>query len=73
MIATIFTHPITLRFTDQLWFLMPLCVAVAVVYKTIRTQNIARLALEIVVLVGYMIAGLVALGAGLWALQRYWP
>lgn len=73
MIVALFTHPITLRFTDQLWFLMPLCVAVAVVYKTVRTQNIARLALEVVVLVGYMIVGLVALGAGLWALQRYWP
>jgi len=71
--STLFRNPMTLPFYSLLWFLPPLCVAVAVVYKTVRTENLRRLPLEILVLMGYMIVGLVALGAGLWVIQEYWP
>lgn len=70
---TIFKNPVVLHFSEHLWFLLPLCVAVAVVYKTIRTQNLRRLPIEIAVLLAYMAAGLAIMGAGLWVLHEYWP
>ena len=73
MTATLFINPIAIPFKSQLWLLLPLCVAVATIYKTIRTDNIRRLHIEILVLVVHIIAGLVVLGAGLWAIDTYWP
>ena len=74
MIAwTLFKHPMTLHFDSLLWLLIPLCAAVAIVYKTVRTQNIRRLHLEILYLMAYMIGGLVILGIILWAAHQYWP
>jgi len=71
--TTLFYNPIHLSDTAQLWLALPLCAAVAIVYKTIRLKDLHRLWLEIAVLVGYMIAGLVALGVSLWLIQEYWP
>jgi hypothetical protein len=71
--STLFHNPMQISWLDQLWFLLPLCVAVAIVYKTIRSNNLRRLPLEILALVGYMLAGLTALGGGMWLLQSYWP
>lgn len=68
-----FFEPITLSFDSLLWLLMPLCAAVAIIYKTVRTQNIRRLYLEIIVLIVYMFGGLIALGAALWLVHEYWP
>lgn len=70
---TIFKNPVILPFSAHLWFLLPLCVAVAVVYKTIRTNDLRRLPIEIVVLIAYMTAGLAIMGVGLWVLHEYWP
>ena len=53
--------------------LIPLCISVAVVYKTIRVKKLRRLPVAVAGLIGYMLVGLVALGAALWATQRYWP
>ena len=36
-------------------------------------ETLHRLHVEILVLIAYMIAGLAALGLGLWALHQYWP
>lgn len=74
MIAwTLFYNPVE-RFSDlgQLLMMLPLLVAVAVIYKTIRTRNIRRLPIEILNLIGYMIGGLTVLGVALWGIQRYW-
>lgn len=74
MIAwTLFYNPIPFRSGSLLWLLLPLCATVAVVYKTVRTQDVRRLPVEILSLLGYMTAGLVALGAVLWVIQAYWP
>jgi len=51
-----------------LWLMLPLLVAVAVTYKTVRTTDLRRLWLEILLLLAYMAAGLVALGALIWAI-----
>ena len=73
MMGTLFVNPITIPIKYQLWLLLPLCAAVATVYKTIRVTDIRRLYIEILSLLAYMVAGLVALGVALWALHTYWP
>lgn len=70
MIAwTLFYHPVTLPASWALWMVLPVLLAVAVVYKTLRTENLRRLPLEIAALMGYMVGGLVVLGVGLWLVQ----
>ena len=69
----LFTLPMELHFDSLLWPLLPLCASVAITYKTVRTRDIGRLWLQIAALLAYMIGGLMALGAALWLLQRYWP
>lgn len=72
MIAwTLFYNPISLSSDNVLWLLIPLCTAVAVVYKTVRTKDLARLWREILALVLYMLGGLTLLAAGLWAIHTY--
>ena len=70
---TLFYNPMNLTFHGLLYLLVPLCLSVAVVYKTIRVKHLRRLPVAIAGLIGYMLVGLLALGAGLWAIQRYWP
>lgn len=69
----LFYKPMVLSADSQLWPLLPLCAAVAIVYKTVRTEDLKRLGLQILLLITYMIGGLVALGLGLWLLHTYWP
>ena len=72
MIAwTLFLHPMRLGGQSVLYLILPLCVAVATVYKTVRTKNLRRLWLETLVLIGYMILGLIALAIGLFVLLEY--
>ena len=65
---TIFTHPMALKSTSLLWLVIPLCASVAITYKTIRTNNLRQLPLEVLMLVIYMVVGLAALCAGLYLL-----
>lgn len=74
MIAwALFYNPITLGFYGELWLLLPLCAAVAIVYKTVRTHHPRHLPREILALMAYMVVGLVVLCTGLWLIQEYWP
>ena len=52
-----------------LWLILPLCVVVAVVYKTVRINDIRKLPRQIAALMVYMVGGLVLLGAVLWLVQ----
>ena len=69
----LFVKPMTLHFYSLLWMLMPLCLSVAIIYKTVRITDLSRLPLEVVRLVVYMAIGLVALGGVLWLIHEYWP
>jgi len=73
MIGELFVHPHVLSFNTILWLVVPLCVSVAVVYKTIRVNSLRQLPRQAATLVILMLAGLFALGAGLWAIHEYWP
>ena len=65
----IFYNPLTIPHSLALWGVLPLCLSVAVVYKTIRTKNLRSLPVEIPVLIAYMVGGLILLSAILWAVQ----
>jgi hypothetical protein len=73
MIAQLFVHPQAIPFDMILWLLLPLCASVAIVYKTIRVDNLRQLPRQAGILIIFMLAGLVALGAGLWIIHEYWP
>ncbi len=72
-LATLFYNPLHLPASATLWLVLPLCAAVAIVYKALRVTHVRRLPREAAALIVYITAGLVAVGAGLWALQNYWP
>ena len=63
MIAAIslFTHPLPLPSWALPVMLLPLCLAVAVIYKAVRVVDVRRLGVEILTLFLYMLAGLAAL------------
>jgi hypothetical protein len=69
----LFYHPMTLPVGLVLWLVIPLSIGVVVIYKTVRTDTLRRLPIQIAVLVAYVLAGLAALGAGLYLIQEYWP
>jgi len=73
MIATIFQNPMTISSTTAMWMLLPICTAVAVIYKTIRAEHLRDIPREVIVLMIYMLVGLTVLGGSLWAVQEYWP
>jgi len=68
----LFTYPMDLSFQAALWLVLPLCASVSIVYKTVRTEDVRRLPVEVAGLFAYMIIGLVALGVALWAIHSYW-
>jgi hypothetical protein len=53
--------------------LLPLLLSVAVIYKTVRLDDLRRLPMQVLMLMLYMIGGLGALAVGLWALHTFWP
>ena len=61
VIATIFYHPIHLPWSIEPWLLIPLCISVGIVYKTLRTDDLSRLLAEIVKFSVYTLLGLTAL------------
>jgi hypothetical protein len=63
-------YPMSLPPAWTLWMLIPLCVSVAVVYKTCRVEHPRELPRELVILVAYMLGGLTVLGVGLWLIQK---
>ncbi len=70
MMATLFWHPMTLDSSSTIWLLIPLCISVAITYKTIRIQRLSQLPMQILQLVIYMLGGLALLGGALWAIQE---
>ncbi len=69
----IFHHPLTISFDMELWLVLPLLLAVGLVYKTLRVRRPADLPREMVFLAVYMAGGLVLLCLALWMAHEYWP
>ncbi len=70
---TIFYNPMSLPFNSLLWLLLPLCGAVAIIYKTCRVGKISRLWPQIISLLVYMVVGLAALCVVLWVVLELAP
>ena len=70
MAWTMFLNPMTIPAAAVLWMILPLCLTVAIVYKTIRTDDLAKLPRQVAGLMAYMAGGLALLGAALWLVQR---
>jgi hypothetical protein len=70
-LGALFYNPMTFSCNSLLWLMLPILVSVTIIYKTLRTQNIRRLPLEILGLLVYMVVGVVGLGVGLWFIQAY--
>jgi hypothetical protein len=70
MLAMLFVHPMEISTTTALWLVLPLCLCVTVVYKTVRTHNLQQLPRQIAVLMAYITGGLVVLAVGLWLVQQ---
>ncbi len=66
----IFKHPVQLGI-DHIWLVIPLCIVLAVVYKTIRVRHLRQLPLQILGLWAYIFVGLATLAAALWLLLEY--
>ena len=71
ILATLFVNPIQIDPATSIFWMIPLCIAVAVVYRTIRTHNLRTLPREIVTLSVCLIGGLAALMAILWTAQTF--
>ncbi len=56
---------------NHMWLVVPLCAAVAVVYKTIRVERLRELPRQILGLWLYMALGLTALAGALYFLVEY--
>jgi uncharacterized membrane protein YGL010W len=57
----------------MLWTLLPLCLVVSIIYKTIRIPTLGRLWWEILSMFGYIVCLLIAMGTAAWLIVTYWP
>lgn len=73
MLATLFYNPIELPFKTVLWYIIPLCLAVSIIYKTIRAEKVSQIPKQVAFLMVYMTAGLLGVGLVLWLIHTYWP
>lgn len=70
MLAALFTHAIELSGRERLLLMLPLCLAIAIVYKAIRTENLHKLPAAALSLWVTIVVGMSAVGVGLWVLFR---
>ncbi len=63
-----FTTAMTLGGKERLLLMLPLCLSIAVVYKTTRLENLREVPTAALLLWATIILGMSAVGFGLWAL-----
>ncbi len=66
IIAGIFTSGMILTGWQRMLLMLPLCLSIATVYKTLRTDNPKELPSAVIVLWGTIVVGMGAVGVGLW-------
>ena len=69
MIGTLFYNSCQVPWSATIWFVIPLCFSVTIVYKTVRIGNLRKLPIQSVMLMGYLLGCLLVLGVGLWLIQ----
>lgn len=53
------------------WLLLPLCLGVSIVYKSVREESMSRVPAEALKATFWIVAGMAAAAAGLFAMVRY--
>ncbi len=62
----LFTTPIELTGIQRFLLMLPLCLSIAIVYKTTRCRNLRDVPAAALVLWVTIVAGMYAVGLGLW-------
>lgn len=65
LLSTVFLHPLSLVGWQRMLLLLPLCLAIAVVYKTTRCKTTREIPLASLVLWITIVVGMYAVGIGL--------
>ena len=68
VLAGLFTTAIELTGRQHLALMLPLCLSIAIVYKTTRCDNLRDMPAAAGILWVTIVIGMFAVGAGLWAL-----
>ena len=68
MLAALFTRAIELSGQQRLLLMLPLCLAIAIVYKAIRHEDLRKLPAAALSLWATIVVGMAAVGVGLWLL-----
>jgi hypothetical protein len=63
VIGALFVNPLQFSSAIVPWLIIPLCLSVAVVYRTVRTDDVRLLPMQIAKLTLYIIFALAALSA----------
>ena len=71
VLAGLFTTALEMASRQQrLLLILPLCLSIAIVYKTTRCENLREVPVAALVLWGTIVVGMYAVGVGLWLLFR---
>lgn len=66
-LAQLFVSGVELTGTQKFLLLLPICLSIAIVYKTTRCESVRDVPVEALVLWVSIVAGMYAVGLGLWA------
>ncbi len=66
-LAGLFTTPVELTGLQRLALMLPLCLSIAVIYKTTRCEELRDVPVWALVLWVTIVLGMYAVGVGLWA------
>ena len=67
VIAGLFTTAMELPAGRRAFLILPLCLSIAVVYKTLRVSDVRKVPLASIVLWITIVVAMYAVGVGLWA------
>jgi len=67
-LATLFLNPMTLSGFQHALLLLPLCLSVSVVYKTVRCAEVRQIPVAAMALWATIVVGMYAVGVGLYVL-----
>ncbi len=68
MAAALFTTAIELSGGQRFLLMLPLCLSISIVYKTMRCDDLRAVPMSALILWATIVAGMCAVGAGLWLL-----
>lgn len=71
VLAGLFTTAIHLSGQHRLAMMLPLCLAIAIVYKTTRCEKLSEVPAAVGVLWVTIVLGMAAVGVGLWSVFSF--